>query len=118
MRSPRRSGYGLEVGDRQPKPSANVFNHAAKQFDAEPRQCIVIEDSLFGVAAARDADMRVIGFTGGSHSWPGHADMLTEAGAETVIKRFADLPRVAEALMQWDGLQDQLRSPRGPGQPY
>jgi hypothetical protein len=30
--------------------------------------------------------------------------MITEAGAETVIKRFADLPRVPEALMYWDGM--------------
>jgi len=96
----------IEVGDRQPKPSPNVFRYAAEQFGAPPRECIVIEDSLFGVAAAREAGMRVIGFTGGAHTWPGHADMLTEAGAETVIKRFADLPRVAEALIEWDGMPE------------
>ena len=27
--------------------------------------------------------MRVIGFTGAAHTYPGHADALTEAGAET-----------------------------------
>jgi len=96
----------IEVGDRQPKPASNVFRYAAEQFDAPPRECIVIEDSLFGVAAAREAGMRVIGFTGGAHTWPGHADMLTEAGAATVIKRFADLPRVAEALIEWDGMPE------------
>jgi HAD superfamily hydrolase (TIGR01509 family) len=96
----------IEVGDRSPKPSPNVFRYAADQFAAPPRQCIVIEDSLFGVAAAREAGMRVVGFTGGAHTWPGHADLLTEAGAETVIKRFADLPPVAEALMEWDGMPE------------
>jgi HAD superfamily hydrolase (TIGR01509 family) len=96
----------IEVGDREPKPSPNVVRYAAEQFAKPPRECIVIEDSLFGVAAARDAGMRVIGFTGGAHTWPGHADMLTEAGAETVIKRFADLPRVAEALIEWDGMPE------------
>lgn len=96
----------IEVGDRQPKPSANVYTYAAKRFGAEPRECVVIEDSLFGIAAAREAGMRVVGFTGASHTWPGHADLLTEAGAETVIKRFSDLPQVAEALMEWDGLPD------------
>jgi HAD superfamily hydrolase (TIGR01509 family) len=96
----------IEVGDRQPKPSPNVFRYAAEQFAMPPRQCVVIEDSLFGVSAAREAGMRVIGFTGGAHTWPGHADMLTEAGAETVIRRFADLPRVAEALIAWDGLPE------------
>jgi HAD superfamily hydrolase (TIGR01509 family) len=96
----------IEVGDCTPKPSPNVYRYAAKQFDMPPRQCVVIEDTLFGVAAARDAGMRVIGFTGGAHTWPGHADVLTEAGAETVIRRFADLPRVAEALLQWDGMPE------------
>jgi hypothetical protein len=50
--------------------------------------------------------MRVVGFTGGAHTWPGHADLLTEAGAETVINRLADLPKVAEAFAMWDGLAD------------
>jgi hypothetical protein len=50
--------------------------------------------------------MRVLGFTGGAHSWPGHADLLTEAGAETVINRFRDLPAMAEAFASWAGLPD------------
>ncbi len=37
--------------------------------------------------AAKAAGARVIGFTGGGHTWLGHADVLTEAGAETVINR-------------------------------
>lgn len=96
----------VEVGDKQPKPSPNVYTHAAEQFGTPPRDCIVIEDSLFGVTAAREAGMRVVGFTGGGHTWPGHADVLTEAGAETVIDRLSDLPAVAEAFKVWDGLPD------------
>ena len=45
--------------------------------------------------------MRVIGFTGASHSYPGHADALTEAGAETVIRRWAELKSVITALSEW-----------------
>jgi hypothetical protein len=45
--------------------------------------------------------MRVIGFTGGAHTYPGHADRLTDAGAETVIHRHKDLPSVIEALSIW-----------------
>jgi hypothetical protein len=47
----------------------------------------------------------VIGFTGGRHSWAGHADLLTDAGAETVIRRFEDLPAIAEALVAWEGME-------------
>lgn len=96
----------VEVGDKQPKPSPNVYLYAAQQFGVAPKDCIVIEDSIFGVTAAKAAGARVIGFTGASHSWPGHADLLTEAGAETVINRFRDLPAVAEALASWAGLPD------------
>ena len=96
----------VEVGDRQPKPAPNVYLHAIKQFGVSPRETLIIEDSVFGVRAGRAAGARVVGFTGGAHSWPGHADKLTEAGAETVIRRFADLPRVAQAFMAWEGLED------------
>ena len=96
----------VEVGDRQPKPSPNVYLHAAREFGIEPREMVVLEDSVFGVRAAKAAGARVIGFTGGSHSWLGHADLLIEAGAETVINRFADLPRIADALMAWEGITE------------
>jgi len=59
---------------------------------------------VFGIAAAKAAGMRVVGFTGGRHTWLAHADLLIEAGAETVIKRLAELPKIAEAVMSWDGL--------------
>ena len=50
---------------------------------------------------ARAAGMRVIGFTGAGHSYPGHADALTEAGAETVIRRWAELSGTIAALSEW-----------------
>jgi beta-phosphoglucomutase-like phosphatase (HAD superfamily) len=62
---------------------------------------IVVEDSMHGVRAARAAGMRVIGFTGASHTYPSHADKLTDAGAETVISRMSDLPSVVAALSEW-----------------
>lgn len=96
----------VEVGDKQPKPSPNVYVHAVKAFDMNPREVLVLENSVFGVAAAKAAGTRVVGFTGGRHTWLGHADLLIEAGAETVIKRFADLPAIADALMRWEGMAD------------
>ena len=93
----------VEVGTKRPKPAPDVYLYAMDQFLSAPRDSLVVEDSIFGVAAAKAAGARVIGFTGGRHAWPGLADLLTEAGAETVITRLSDLPRVAEALMAWDG---------------
>ncbi len=93
-----------EVGNQRNKPDPNVYLYALEQFRANPRDAVVIEDSVFGVTAARKAGARVIGFTGASHAWPGLADLLTEAGAETVLKRLADIPKVAEAFAAWDGV--------------
>ena len=78
-----------EVG--RSKPASDVFLHAARVLGARPQDTVVIEDSVHGVTGAVAAGMRVVGFTGGGHSWPGHADVLRKAGAHEVISRFADL---------------------------
>ncbi|QND52230.1 HAD family phosphatase [Phyllobacterium sp. 628] len=90
-----------EVGTKKAKPAPDVFLYAAKHFNVDPACCIVIEDSAHGVHAASTAGMRVIGFTGGAHTYPGHADKLTDAGAETVISRHRDLPAVIQAMTVW-----------------
>lgn len=85
----------------QTKPAPDIFLHAAKSMDADPAQTVVLEDSVHGVEGALTAGMRVVGFTGASHTFPSHADRLTEAGAETVINRLVDLPAVVEAMASW-----------------
>ncbi|MCR5858751.1 HAD family phosphatase [Mesorhizobium sp. J428] len=89
------------IPEARPKPAPDVFLYAAKMLNADPENTFVLEDSVHGVHAARAAGMRVIGFTGASHSYPGHADRLTEAGAETVIRRLADFQTVLAALSEW-----------------
>ncbi|MBA3446712.1 MAG: HAD family phosphatase [Pseudaminobacter sp.] len=85
----------------KPKPAPDVFLHAAAMLGADPANTFVIEDSVHGIAGAKAAGMRVIGFTGAAHTYPGHADALTEAGAETVIRRWADFRGVIAALSEW-----------------
>ncbi len=46
------------------KPAPDLFLHAAAQMGVRPANCIVVEDSPNGVAAARAADMTVLGYTG------------------------------------------------------
>lgn len=90
-----------DVGTGRGKPAPDVFLHAAGVFEVDPSEAIVIEDSVAGVTGGVAADMRVIGFTGASHSWPGHGDALIEAGALTTIRRLQDVPRTVEAMRQW-----------------
>lgn len=49
-----------EVG--RPKPAPDLFLHAAARSEADPTRCVVAEDSPFGVAAAKAAGMRCLGF--------------------------------------------------------
>lgn len=75
------------------KPAPDVFLFAAERCGVAPEACVVVEDSVAGVQAARAAGMRVLGFTGGRHSYPGHADRLLAAGAVKVVRHMDDLPR-------------------------
>lgn len=43
-----------------PKPHPDVFLHAAKVMNVEPEECLVFEDSLAGLQAAKTAGMKCI----------------------------------------------------------
>jgi HAD superfamily hydrolase (TIGR01509 family) len=47
------------------KPSPDVFLHAASSLGADPARTVVVEDSVYGVRAARAAGMRCLGYAGG-----------------------------------------------------
>jgi HAD superfamily hydrolase (TIGR01509 family) len=74
------------------KPAPDLFLHAARGMSTRPADCLVIEDSTAGVQAACAAGMRVIGFAGGGHCGPGHAEKLRNVGAPLILDRMADLP--------------------------
>lgn len=46
------------------KPAPDVFLYAARALGAGPAECVVVEDSVHGVQAARAAGMDVIAYTG------------------------------------------------------
>ncbi|GAA2920791.1 hypothetical protein GCM10020221_16210 [Streptomyces thioluteus] len=47
------------------KPAPDLFLHAARTMGVEPSRCAVVEDSRYGVRAARAAGMRSFGYCGG-----------------------------------------------------
>ena len=47
------------------KPEPDLFLHAAERMGVDPTACVVVEDSQYGVAAARAAGMLALGFAGG-----------------------------------------------------
>ncbi len=76
------------------KPAPDLFLLAAAEMAVAPSRCLVIEDSVSGVTAARAAGMGVIGFTGGSHCRTGDDRPLRDAGAAVVIDDMRALPRL------------------------
>jgi HAD superfamily hydrolase (TIGR01509 family) len=74
------------------KPAPDLFLFAAGQMKVPSARCLVIEDSVSGIAAARAAGMTVLGYHGGSHCRPGHADTLRAAGAAVTFDDMRELP--------------------------
>lgn len=68
------------------KPDPEVYVQAARRMRAAPAACVVFEDSVVGIQAARSAGMRAIGITT-AHT----ADELRAAGAEAAIADFEGL---------------------------
>jgi HAD superfamily hydrolase (TIGR01509 family) len=77
---------------RRGKPAPDLFLFAAEQMRASPERCVVIEDSIPGITGALDAGMTVLGFHGGSHCLPGHANRLRAAGATATFDDMRQLP--------------------------
>lgn len=99
--------YVFSAKDLDPvanKPKPDIFYKALNEFEVTGREALVIEDSAHGIEGAIAAGCRVVGFTGASHTWPSHADVLTEAGAETVINRLSELPSLIDVFSRWEGL--------------
>ena len=81
------------------KPAPDLFLFAAREMQASPARCLVIEDSVPGITGARAAGMTVLGFHGGSHCRPGHADMLLAAGA---VMAFDDMRQLPDLIRRFD----------------
>ena len=73
------------------KPDPEVYVLAARRLGAAPGACVVFEDSVVGIQAARRAGMRAIGVTTAYGE-----EELSAAGAEVVIGDFEGL--------EWDSI--------------
>jgi beta-phosphoglucomutase family hydrolase len=67
------------------KPEPDIFLLAAKKLKVEPENCLVIEDSKNGIAAAKAAEMFCVAFAG-----PG-SELQDQSQADLIVKDFRDL---------------------------
>jgi HAD superfamily hydrolase (TIGR01509 family) len=80
------------------KPAPDLFLLAAKALDMSPEDCLVLEDSLHGVIAARAAGMTVWGFLGGGHADAALGARLAGAGAERLVRDWPEAARLLAGL--------------------
>ena len=74
------------------KPEPDIYLHAAKQINVEPRECLAIEDSATGIKSAQAAGMFCIGLNRGDKSKVAQADLIVDAYDQIDL----------EALLQMD----------------
>ncbi len=53
--------YNITHVNNVPKPHPDLYLYVAEQFNLDPDDCIAIEDSAHGIAAAKDAGMLCLG---------------------------------------------------------
>lgn len=77
---------------RRAKPDPEIVRRSMEALALEPRSCVVIEDAVAGIQAARSAGARAIGFGNA------RAADLRAAGAEQVVDSLAELARMLSSL--------------------
>ena len=83
---------------KSPKPAPDLFLHAAASLGVSTADCVVVEDSVYGVLAARSAGMRVLGFAA-----MGQGEKLSQAGAHRVFESMAILPSLLSLRSEQPG---------------
>jgi HAD superfamily hydrolase (TIGR01509 family) len=83
--------YAADEVDRG-KPAPDLFLHAASSMGTPPGRCVVVEDSPFGVIAARAAGMSALGYAA-----DGNGERLGSESARTFgsMVELPGLPAVA-----------------------
>jgi HAD superfamily hydrolase (TIGR01509 family) len=76
----------------RPKPAPDVYLLAASRLGAAPADCLVIEDSPAGAAAARNAGMQALGYA------PGETLEAMRAAGVPVLRSMDELPGYIAAL--------------------
>jgi len=90
--------YSLDLVDN-PKPLPDIYLKAVNDNDLIIDETIIIEDSVVGVKAGQDANVKVIGLTAGGH-WGENRDEkeLINAGAIATANNYNKIKEIIESL--------------------
>ena len=81
------------------KPDPEIFLKTAEQLKAKPQKCVVFEDSIFGVKAAKAAGMCCIAVTTGVYT----EQELAVEKPDLIVKSLKD-PKIAEFIFGYNTL--------------
>ena len=80
------------------KPAPDLFLYAAERMGIQRGACLVVEDSLAGISAAKSAGMRVFGFTGASHAvLPDYVTAMRGLEPDLIFDNMGALPDLIAA---------------------
>jgi len=77
------------------KPDPEIFLKTAAQLKVSPGKCVVLEDSLFGVKAAKSAQMNCIAVTTGVYS----KEELAKEKPDLIVKTLEN-PQILKFILQ------------------
>jgi beta-phosphoglucomutase len=77
------------------KPDPEIFLKTAEQLNAKPQSCVVFEDSIFGVKAAKAAGMKCVAVATGVYTM----DELKVEKPDIVVKSLLD-PEIASFVLK------------------
>ncbi len=78
------------------KPHPEIFLKCASRLDVKPQKCLVVEDSIFGVEAAKTAGMSCLAVPTGAYN----AEELRRMGPDMIIPSLADATKVLNFIFQ------------------
>ncbi|KAK0104920.1 hypothetical protein ONS95_005183 [Cadophora gregata] len=83
------------------KPDPAIYLHAMRSLRRVPQECVAIEDSRSGVISAREAGIRVVGYTGCHKERKDREAMervLLEAGCSVIMDHWKDFEMCLEEI--------------------
>jgi len=89
------------------KPHPFMLQKVMAEAGAVPAETVMIGDTIYDIAMARVAGVRGVGVAWGNHD----SEALTEAGADVVVRSFADLTRWVRSELPIMGDVAILRDP-------
>mgnify|MGYP000014569101 CR=1 FL=1 len=79
----------------RPKPDPEIFLKCAEKMNVPPAKCVVVEDSIFGVEAARRAGMKCIAIPSGAYS----IDELRERKPDLIVDSLKEKEKILNFIL-------------------